>query len=239
MVVVVFILFFCFSLVKPVFAFAGGGGANYDGGGYTGGGYNSYNDDYGYNKWSRNSYRSSFGDSNSSGGIAILLMIGFGIYIFVSMAMSSNQRENHYNAGSSGKIKKLDVQNSKERSIDEHIKKIFYPIQEAWQNQDLESVRKYYGKELFRLHTVKIDEMKTNHQKNIIEDLMLKTVGNLYWFEEDMNFSVEIEARAIDYVVDTRNNKIVKGRKSEYGTLNEEWYFKKDEQASWVLYRIK
>lgn len=231
MIHTILLLFFCSILVaKPVFAFAGGGGADYNGGGgnndgNTGGG--TTNDNY----WSDQSDASNGRNSNP---LTFLFSLGIGAIILVT-----NRKKRKQHADTQKEIEILDYGKPEEVAIDQFVEKIFYRIQTAWQNQDLSDVEKYYSKELLQLHVKKIDKMKNKHQKNIIEDLVLRKVGNLHWIEGRSKFSVEIEARAIDYVVDTQNNRIVKGRKNEYGLLREKWFFEKNVAESWLLYQIK
>ncbi|MGY3778336.1 TIM44-like domain-containing protein [Isobaculum melis] len=223
-----FSLLLCCTLTKPVSAFAGGGGADYNGGGGNGGdtgGGTTHND-----HWSDHSDSNT---SNESNPFAFLFSLGVGAFVLFS------GRKKYRSSSSRKEIDILDYQNPEEVVIDQEVEKIFYLVQEAWQKQNLSSVEKYYGKELLQLHTKKITKMKNKHQKNIIEDLVLRKVGNLKWLEAHQKFSVEIEARAIDYVVDTQSNRVIKGRKEEYGLLREKWFFQKGSKEPWILYRIK
>lgn len=224
----IMILVLCCIIAKPVSAFAGGGGADYNGGGGNGGhtGATTNND-----HWSDQSDTS---DRRNSHPLTFLFPLGIGAIILLA-----NRKKFHQRSSNRTEIDILNYQDPEEVAIDQLIEEIFYPIQKAWQIQDLSSVEKYYSKELLQLHTKKIEKMQRKHHKNIIEDLVLRKVGNLHWMEGHAEFSVEIEARAIDYVIDTRSNQVIKGRKGEYGLLREKWFFQKNEAGSWMLYQIK
>jgi predicted lipid-binding transport protein (Tim44 family) len=90
---------------------------------------------------------------------------------------------------------------------------LFIKLQYAWADRDLESIRAFETVELFEQTQNQINRYIASHQINKIERVSVN-VAKLYGFEQQGDrdcLSVIIESKMIDYIIDEKTKKVLKG----------------------------
>ncbi len=116
--------------------------------------------------------------------------------------------------------------NFNEQVFLDRVQAIFFSLQKAWMERNLEPVRGYMSDGLYRRWKIQVDAMIAAHKKNILESLMVAGIG-IVDVRSDENFdsiTTRIDASCADYEVDEQTGKIVFGSREE-APFSEYWTF--------------
>lgn len=207
--------------------FHGGGGgghttSNYGSGGTTTGDYdNSY--DRNYNSYGNNNYH-FYRSYHSYGYTRRNIYSPFDI-IFIIIIIGSFLWK--LKKPSLRKSKYVHGKNIGNRALESEIEQIFISIQEAWDRQDLYSVRALYTDELYAKHHKVIDNLLCkgiiNHTKDVILDGFSR-----YKQISSKSFEIDISFVAIDFNVNKDTNKVVQGNNLYRQEFKQRWTFIED-----------
>jgi hypothetical protein len=207
--------------------FHGGGGgghttSNYGGGGTTTGDYNnSYNrnyDSYGNNNYHSYRFYHSYGHTRRNiyspfDIIFIIIIVGSFLWKLKKPGFKKSRYVHGKNIGNG--------------TLEAEIEQVFISIQEAWDKQDLHSVRALYTDELYAKHQKVIDNLLAkgliNHTKDVIVDGFSR-----YKQISSRSFEIDISFVAIDFNVNKDTNVVVQGNNLYRQEFKQRWTFIKD-----------
>ena len=98
------------------------------------------------------------------------------------------------------------------------INKHFIDVQESWMNFDYANLRKLCTDELYNQYKTQLETLKLKNEQNIMSDFSVKEVS-IYDIKKVNNIteiSVYLDIKFRDYVINTNNNKVVRGNKKIY-----------------------
>ncbi len=197
-----------------------GGGSSSSGGGS--GGSSSWGSDYG----SHSSGGSSTTELLFDGAIVLAFVVGgivYLVYKFILKANSIMTDISYRNIVAGGKlrivgapydielVKKVLPDFSKEE-FGLKTFEIYKNIQVAWQDFDLDSLRKHTSDELFNLYNSQLAVLKNKKQKNVMRDFAMldfEVVG-MEHNGDNLVLIVQMLVKCYDYVVDAQE-KVVRG----------------------------
>jgi predicted lipid-binding transport protein (Tim44 family) len=117
----------------------------------------------------------------------------------------------------------------------------FRKLQECWRKRGYGPMEPLLMQALFRQHTAQLQGMARNHEINRIDDLRVEKVDivNVRYTEKNdqREFSALITASAVDYYVDDRNQKYLRGDESS-SRFQEFWTFQRSGDR-WLLREIE
>ncbi len=209
------------------------------GGGYSGGG---------------GSYSGGGGGGDLPLPCAIPLVI-FYLYMFFSKNKSSNGNldvviSRSQIAKKKNKTLKLlnfigkTDENWKPQKLEEHTRDVYLKLQKQWQARDYNPVKEIIGARIYRDHTRQLNGLKRNNEINVIDDLVIKDIDlvNVRYTHraEDREYTALITVSAINYYIDDRTRKFIRGDKTpldhqEFWTFEwsgNKWVLREIEQSS-------
>ena len=205
--------------------------SDYDSGGWDSGSSWDSGSDWGS---SDSNWHYSGGSSFSgSGGGFIGLIFGF-IFLVVIIAIVSNINKpkglksgsgSNTNISSSIDIDYQDIEQSKIDEIDSSVKieefkhqafNIYKDIQEAWMNFDMDTIRKLTTDEIYNMYSSQLETLKLKHQKNIMKNIEYvdAKITNIKLSDDVISVVVFLRVKCLDYVINEKTNKTVRGSDS-------------------------
>ena len=230
----ILLIFTCLIMIFPIATKADSGwDSDYDIGGWDSGGSWSSGSDWGSSGWD-SGYHSNSSSSyliNSPIGTIVLFIIIFvwGIIYTIKLInknrgippiedpafenLSSENENNNY----------IDIDQSKINEIDPSIKveefkkkafNIYKDIQEAWMNFDTDKIRKLTTDEIYNMYSSQLETLKLKNQKNIMKnieyvDAKITDITNVNGV---ITINVYLRVKVLDYVINVKTNKTVRGR---------------------------
>jgi hypothetical protein len=127
--------------------------------------------------------------------------------------------------------------------LKERIRECFFPIQQSWENREVESSRPYVSDALYQRHELQLEGLEKQGRVNRIQDLELGgielvRVHNVTDDGED-RFVARVECSARDWVEDIKTGKLVNGNKQASTNFVQFWSFARHPQYGWVLDEIQ
>jgi len=120
---------------------------------------------------------------------------------------------------------------------------LFFKIQAAWGNQDLDPVSLYLTYEMKEIFQKDLDEMKAGNRINRLENIAVRSVDiTEAWQEEGKDFiTVFFYANLLDYNVDKTTGAVISGSKIEPVKFKEFWTFMRPvgSRSAWQLSAIQ
>ncbi len=104
---------------------------------------------------------------------------------------------------------------------------IYIGIQNAWMNFDNIKLRDLVTDEMYNMYIDQLEILKNNNKQNIIRDVELddfKIVG-MEFNDTDISIVVNYKITCYDYIINTTNNKIIKGKDTNKVTHNYQLLF--------------
>ena len=127
------------------------------------------------------------------------------------------------------------------KKLEDHARKMFIKLQDHWQARDYDPLKGLIEPRIFRDHTRQLEGLKRNHEINVIDDLKIKHVDLVhvhYTHEpEDREYTALITVSAINYYVEDRTRKFIRGDKTPLDH-QEFWTFRWDGER-WLLLEIE
>lgn len=231
-----FIIFLIFIVIfiSPISAFArAGGGGGGSGGSGSGGSASSSSSGSHYNN-SRSSKRSN-PLANIIGTVIIFTLI-----VRKNISKRFSIVLNNRKARILLKILENKGYKWNYKEIDRRIEVVFFKIQEAWTNNDINIAKEYVSDKVYDLYNSKLQWMKVNNKRNILDKIKLleaKPVGVVSFADKKDDFMwFYIKASLIDYTINEISGQLIEGK--TYRTrFDEYWKFKWNEHE-WVLDEI-
>ena len=189
--------------------------------------------DWGDSSWDSSGSYGSDGGSVSDEEFIIVMCIMIPVIIILiiaiykqrkAMVINNNSRlfdGNNTNNTSYQNISDNDYNNyftiSKEE-LKNKINKHFIDVQESWMNFNYDDLRKLCTDELYNQYKTQLETLKLKNEQNIMNDFNVKEVS-IYDIKKVNNIieiSVYLDIKFRDYVINTINNKVVRGNKKIY-----------------------
>jgi predicted lipid-binding transport protein (Tim44 family) len=123
----------------------------------------------------------------------------------------------------------------------ESVTDIFFKVQAAWMNRDIESSRSLFAPEILELMRNDVAKMKSAGRINHLENIAMRNVNiSEAWQEQGRDYiTVAITANVLDYVTDNSGN-VIEGSKIEPVKFMEYWTFTKPVgPGTWQLSAIQ
>ena len=225
----ILIVFSCLMVFYPIITKADSGwDSDYD----TGGSWSSGSDwsssgwDYGHHSSSYSSYL-----PNSPIVTVIFFIIIFVLAIIYTIKLIQKNKgippiedpalENLHPIN--GNNNYIDIEQSKINEIDpsiniEDFKKkafnIYKDIQEAWMNFDTDKIRKLTTDEIYNMYSSQLETLKLKNQKNIMKNIEYvdAKITDIASVNDIITINVYLRVKVLDYVINVKTNKTVRGR---------------------------
>ena len=118
-----------------------------------------------------------------------------------------------------------DIEQSKIDEIDSSVKieefkhqafNIYKDIQEAWMNFDTDTIRKLTTDEIYNMYSSQLETLKLKHQKNIMKNIEYvdAKITNIKLSDDVISVVVFLRVKCLDYVINEKTNKTVRGSDS-------------------------
>ena len=226
----ILLIFACLIMIFPIVTKADSGwDSDYDSGGWDSGSSWDSSSDWG----SSGSDWYYYSDSSSSSGSGFIgLFVGIIFLVVIIIIVFTNNKPKGPKLGNSidNNIDKSnnssnyqDIEQSKIDEIDPSIKveefkkkafNIYKDIQEAWMNFDTDKIRKLTTDEIYNMYSSQLETLKLKNQKNIMKnieyvDAKIIDITNINGI---ITINVYFRVKVLDYVINVKNNKTVRGR---------------------------
>ncbi len=177
-------------------------------------------------------------DHTSQGGpyssiISTVSFIGFTYFVLQVKRYYSRIKAKEAHWQLKKQMQTLDDQDEfwNNERIKKAVKESYYKIQEAWSNQDIETLKKYLTPDLLDAWTTKLNWYEYQGKRNILKNIRLieQDVINLYDSKNDDEdyFWVYIEGKMDDRMIDENQQVVEKNT----GIFIEYWKFKRQGQS--------
>lgn len=202
------------------------------------------------------------GEGGGIGIIEILLLVGLGFVIF-KMVKSRKQGTtslDDYRQGNTNDYQPAVEMTSNrndpmsgladiirldpsfdERAFKDQVGDIFFKVQAAWMNRDMNPVGNLFGTELFGELNTDMEKMKAGGRINRLENIAMRGVEiTEAWQEQGRDYiTVSVTANVLDYVTDNAGN-LVEGSKTDPVKFMEYWTFTRSAgMGAWQLSAIQ
>ena len=118
-----------------------------------------------------------------------------------------------------------DIEQSKIDEFDSSVKieefkhqafNIYKDIQEAWMNFDTDTIRKLTTDEIYNMYSSQLETLKLKHQKNIMKNIEYvdAKITNIKLSDDVISVVVFLRVKCLDYVINEKTNKTVRGSDS-------------------------
>ncbi len=202
------------------FSHSGGGGSSIEHGttsyGYrnTGGGYYGGYGGYG----SRNDYTSR------AEWLAPFVLMG-GFYGFRRYKRTKGVR-----ARKAMLLATMPGSEKQKRALCSEIETIFLSIQQAWDQEAIETVSHCYTKRLFDEHQRVLHDNAAEGIRNHTKKVSINYLDNYRKIHEE-SFSIRIDFSCFDYTVDRQDGRILSGDRKRQQQFSQLWYFDYDQEG--------
>lgn len=123
-------------------------------------------------------------------------------------------------------LKRIDKSYNEEEFINDSFE-VFKEIQLLWSESDLNKIKKLVSDDIYNDYVKKIDELKKQERKNVMDNIILKTNKIVdVIIDKDITIKCKMNITCIDYIID-KDNKVVKGKKEKPINYIYELSFKK------------
>lgn len=207
----------------------GGGGGGGGGGGFSGGGGSG-----------------SGGGEISTEGVILIVVIGGGIFVATSAPAYLVVRKRKRRAARmarEARIADLDDGYWDPQVLRDRVHECFFPIQNTWEERDVEGSRPYVSEALLERHRLQLEGYEAQNRVNRIEDLSLDEVEiiRIHNVADDHQdrFVAYIGCRARDWMENTETGAVVNGNKKSVTKFQQFWTFTRDDGHGWVLDEIQ
>ena len=93
--------------------------------------------------------------------------------------------------------------------------KIYYDVQIAWMNNDIDSVRNILSDELYNSYKMQLLPMQQKNEKNMMENIKLlnAAIATISFNDNKLDIQVEMDVTCIDYIINSKTGKVLRGNK--------------------------
>ena len=129
----------------------------------------------------------------------------------------------------------------KYEGVIKRVKKAYFIIQDSWSSGKIKNARDYLSDSLFDEFQEKLDIMKRDGERNVLEKVKLKDVMPVS-LHDDFNNSKDmiwfrIKGSMVDYQINSETRKPLPGT-IQKGKFIEYWQFVRNQRGEWVLNKI-
>ena len=226
----ILLIFTCLILISPITTKADSGwDSDYVSGGWDSGScWDSGSD------WGSSGSDWYYGDSGSSSGSGFVgLFVGIIFLIVIAVIVFSNNKpkgpksgssiDNNINISNNSNSNYQDIEQSKINEIDPNISieelknkafNIYKDIQEAWMNFDTDKIRKLTTDEIYNMYSSQLETLKLKNQKNIMKNIEYVDAKIIDITNDNgvITINVYLRVKVLDYVINVKTNKTVRGR---------------------------
>ena len=121
-------------------------------------------------------------------------------------------------------------------------KDVFFKMQQAWMDRNLDSVKKLISTELYDKYTLQLDFMKTNHEKKIMEKIVVRDVRivSIEDYKDNVKdvFVGYVEGAMKDYTIDEQTGTMIANKKKQKLAFSDTYHFIR-KADKWILNNIK
>ncbi|MEJ5375206.1 MAG: Tim44 domain-containing protein [bacterium] len=116
----------------------------------------------------------------------------------------------------------FDLESFQEEAMD-----IFFKVQAAWAQRDMDQAREFLTEEMFRSLQTQVENLRAQRRINRLENVAVRAVEPVeVWQESGQDFiTVRICANLLDYTVDEATGKLVSGSDKNPVKFEEYWTF--------------
>lgn len=142
-------------------------------------------------------------------GIAVVVIL-----IIIYLSNSKNHKKLINDAINNNKLELLDLNNySEEKKLEIEAFNIYKQVQFAWMNFDEDTIRRYTTDEMYNMYLMQLDTLKVKNQKNIMYDInyIISNIKERYEENGQETIVINMKVSCYDFIIDTRNNSIVRG----------------------------
>ena len=207
---------------------------------------NSYDNDYSSSWSSSNDYDSRYDTSYSSnsshrspkmrrllsliGTVGLIIAFFISILVIILIYKPFNKSRNKITVSPYRDLLESDyymIFKKYKGEFKNIISKHFIDVQTSWMNFDYENLRKLCTDELYNQYKTQLEVARLKNEQNIMSDFEVKEIS-VYAIEKVngiVEVSVYLNIKFKDYVINTKNNKVVRGNKKIYYTNGYELTF--------------
>lgn len=180
--------------------------------------------------------RAGGGGGGKGGGVIGLIL--WGIYTLVVSVIL------FFKVGKSKKITHISAAQDSFWNFEQmrdHAKNVFFDMQEAWMNRDIDSVKDLITPRLYNDYKKQLERMKSHHEKNILSGIHVSNVKIIgcedYLDNSNDCYVAHIKGNMLDYTINERTNQIIRNEDKEDQRFTDTYHFiRKDNQ--WLLNHI-
>lgn len=112
---------------------------------------------------------------------------------------------------------KLEDPDFNEMDFKGNLSNLYVQLQNAWQSKDLSEVRPYFTDELYSQFDRQLESYRKNGATNRIENIAVLGIDLRGWYTdgENNNIVASMKTRIVDYVVDDKSGRILRGSTSK------------------------
>lgn len=225
-ILLLILLIFCSCLIYV--KADSGWDSSYDLGGWDSG---SWDSDFGGSSWDNDSWGgSSYSSSHSVFGIIqsfiVFIVLLYVVFKYIQKTKRKLQKNINMKKRYNNFFNFKDIDISKLTNIDSTLDisefkieafDIYKNIQEAWMNFDNEKIRELTTDELYNMYSSQLEILKIKNQKNIMSNITKEDVKIIDVSYDDINkiisIDVYLKVSCLDYVINEKTNKVVRGTK--------------------------
>lgn len=124
-----------------------------------------------------------------------------------------------------------------EKHICNRVEEIYYHVQEAWTNSDIEGLKPYLTNHLYEQWKMRLNWMELRHEHNVLKNIKLlrsAVVGVQDYKDDEQDCCwLYIEGNMVDYTVDTETKLVVDGNKKK-SSFVEYWKLQRIDQMFYL-----
>ena len=169
----------------------------------------------------------SSGSGGNGGGISgLIAAIVFGIY---SVVISAILYFKNSDASSVAAVAALESPIWDLEKMRSHAKSVFFKMQEAWMNRDIDSVQDIITDSIYEDYPRQLHIMKVNKEQNILESINVSTIKIISCedFTDDSrdSYVAYIKGTMIDYTVSEKSGSIIKNDEKKEEGYKDTYHF--------------
>ncbi|MGE5395714.1 MAG: Tim44 domain-containing protein [Candidatus Saccharibacteria bacterium] len=176
------------------------------------------------------------GGGGKGGGVIGLIL--WGIYTLVVSIIL------FFKVGKSKKITRMSAAQDSFWNFDQmrdHAKQVFFKMQEAWMNRDIDSVKHIITPRLYEDYKTQLETMKSIGEKNILSGIYVSNVKIIgcedYLDNSYDSYIAHIKGDMLDYTINEQTKEVIKNQEKENERFTDTYHFiRKDNQ--WLLDHI-
>jgi predicted lipid-binding transport protein (Tim44 family) len=166
------------------------------------------------------------GGGGKGGGGGIIGLIVWGIYtLIVSIIL-------FFKVGKSRQVVAQSTANDSFwnfESMKDNAKKVFFRMQDAWMDRNVEAVRDIITPSLYNDYKIQLDLMKKNGERNLLSAIEIKNIRIIgcedYLDNSRDSYIAHIKGEMLDYTIDERTRSIIRNEEKKTESFTDTYHF--------------